>query len=53
MLNLSKIVPALAAGNTVILKPAPDTPWSATHIGRIAAEYTDIPAGRAERRHLG
>ena len=45
MLNLSKIVPALAAGNTVILKPAPDTPWSATHIGRIAAEYTDIPPG--------
>ncbi len=45
MLNLSKIVPALAAGNSVILKPAPDTPWSATHIGRLAAEYTDIPAG--------
>jgi aldehyde dehydrogenase (NAD+) len=45
MLNLSKIVPALAAGNTVILKPAPDTPWSATFIGKIAAEYTDIPAG--------
>ena len=45
MLNLSKIVPALAAGNSVILKPAPDTPWSATHIGRIVAEYTDIPAG--------
>jgi aldehyde dehydrogenase (NAD+) len=45
MLNLSKVVPALAAGNTVILKPAPDTPWSATHIGRIAAEYTDLPPG--------
>ena len=45
MLNLSKIVPALAAGNTVVLKPAPDTPWSATHIGKLVAEYTDIPAG--------
>ncbi len=45
MLNLSKVVPALAAGNTVILKPAPDTPWSATHIGKLVAEYTDIPAG--------
>jgi aldehyde dehydrogenase (NAD+) len=45
MLNLSKIVPALAAGNTVILKPAPDTPWSATALGRLVAEYTDIPAG--------
>ena len=45
MLNLSKLVPALAAGNTVVLKPAPDTPWSATLIGKLAAEYTDIPAG--------
>ncbi|MEO6468420.1 MAG: aldehyde dehydrogenase family protein, partial [Acidimicrobiia bacterium] len=45
MLNLSKVIPALAAGNTVVLKPAPDTPWSATHIGKLVAEYTDIPAG--------
>ena len=45
MLNLSKIVPALMAGNTVVLKPAPDTPWSATFIGKLIAEKTDIPAG--------
>ncbi len=45
MLNLSKITPALAAGCTVILKPAPDTPFSATWIGKIVAEETDIPAG--------
>ena len=45
MLNLSKIVPALAAGNTVVLKPAPDTPWSATFLGRLAAEQTDLPPG--------
>ncbi len=45
MLNLSKLGPALAAGNTVVLKPAPDTPWSATAIGRIIAEETDLPAG--------
>ena len=45
MLNLSKLGPALAAGNTVVLKPAPDTPWSATAIGKIAAEETDIPPG--------
>jgi aldehyde dehydrogenase (NAD+) len=45
MLNVSKLAPALAAGNTVVLKPAPDTPWSATMIGRIIAEETDIPAG--------
>ncbi len=45
MLNLSKLTPALAAGNTVVLKPAPDTPWSATFIGRLASEQTDIPPG--------
>jgi aldehyde dehydrogenase (NAD+) len=45
MLNLSKIVPALAAGNAVVLKPAPDTPWSATVLGRLAAEETDLPPG--------
>jgi aldehyde dehydrogenase (NAD+) len=44
-LNLAKLGPALAAGCTVALKPAPDTPWSATQIGRIAAERTDLPPG--------
>jgi aldehyde dehydrogenase (NAD+) len=44
-LNLCKLGPALAAGNTVVLKPAPDTPWSATTLGRIIAERTEIPAG--------
>jgi len=44
-LNLCKVAPALAAGNTVVLKPAPDTPWSATHLGKLIAEKTDIPAG--------
>jgi aldehyde dehydrogenase (NAD+) len=44
-LNLCKLGPSLAAGNTVVLKPPPDTPWSATHIGKIIAEKTDIPAG--------
>ena len=45
MLNLSKLAPALAAGCTVVLKPAPDTPYSATWIGKLVAEETDIPAG--------
>jgi aldehyde dehydrogenase (NAD+) len=44
-LNLAKLGPALAAGNTIVLKPAPDTPWCATNLGRIIAEKTDIPAG--------
>ncbi len=45
MLNLSKIVPALMAGCTAVLKAAPDTPWSATWIGKLIAEETDLPAG--------
>ncbi|TDB92561.1 aldehyde dehydrogenase [Actinomadura sp. 7K534] len=44
-INLAKLGPALAAGNTVVLKPAPDTPWCAAVLGEIIAEETDIPAG--------
>ncbi|SPT63938.1 aldehyde dehydrogenase family protein [Actinomadura madurae] len=44
-LNLFKMVGALAAGCTVVLKSAPDTPWSGTELGRLVAEHTDIPAG--------
>ncbi|HUM00409.1 MAG TPA: aldehyde dehydrogenase, partial [Mycobacterium sp.] len=44
-LNLAKLGSALAAGNTVVLKPAPETPWCAGHVGRIIAERTDIPPG--------
>ena len=42
---LNKLGPALAAGNTVVLKPDPNTPWNATRLGRLVAEQTDIPAG--------
>ncbi|BBZ24370.1 aldehyde dehydrogenase [Mycolicibacter hiberniae] len=42
---LNKLGPALAAGNTVVLKPDPNTPWNATRLGRLIAEHTDIPAG--------
>ena len=44
-LNLTKIASSIAAGNTCVLKPAPDTPWSGTHIGKVIAEKTDIPPG--------
>jgi aldehyde dehydrogenase (NAD+) len=44
-INLAKIAPALAAGCSVVLKPAPDTPWTGLALGLLAAEYTDIPAG--------
>ena len=43
--SLAKLGQALATGNTVVLKPAPDTPWNATLIGRLVAERTDIPPG--------
>ena len=43
--TLNKLGPALAAGNTVVLKPAPDTPWNATRLGRLAVERTDMPPG--------
>jgi len=44
-INLAKCIPALAAGCTMVLKAAPDTPWSATMLGRVIKESTDIPAG--------
>lgn len=42
---LAKLIPALAAGCTVVLKPAPDTPLVAAFLGKLIAEKTDIPAG--------
>src|SRR6201992_908451 len=44
-INLAKLGPALAAGNTVVLKPAPDTPWCAGVLGEIITEHTDFPPG--------
>jgi len=44
-LNIAETVPALMAGNTVVLKPAQLTPWSGSELGRIVAQETDIPAG--------
>jgi len=44
-ITLAKIGPALAAGNTVVLKPAPDTPWLACELGRLVAERTGLPPG--------
>ncbi len=44
-LNIAKLAPALAAGNTVVLKGAPATPWSALALGKLLAEKTDLPPG--------
>jgi len=39
-----KVAPALACGNTVVLKPAEQTPLTALKLGEIAA-VADLPAG--------
>lgn len=44
-LALAKLAPALAAGCTVVLKSAPDTPLITLALGELIAEHTDIPAG--------
>ena len=44
-LALAKLAPALAAGCTVVLKGAPDTPWSTLALGKLIVDSTDIPAG--------
>jgi acyl-CoA reductase-like NAD-dependent aldehyde dehydrogenase len=43
--TINKLGQALATGNTVVLKPAPNTPFNATRLGRLIAEKTDIPGG--------
>jgi acyl-CoA reductase-like NAD-dependent aldehyde dehydrogenase len=43
--TLNKLGQALATGNTVVLKPAPNTPFNATRLGRLVAERTDFPPG--------
>jgi aminomuconate-semialdehyde/2-hydroxymuconate-6-semialdehyde dehydrogenase len=44
MLESWKVAPALAWGNTVVLKPAEDTPASATMLARLATE-AGVPPG--------
>ncbi|QNJ91752.1 aldehyde dehydrogenase family protein [Mycolicibacterium fluoranthenivorans] len=44
-LALAKLAPALAAGCTVVLKAAPDTPLITLALGELIAHHTDIPAG--------
>jgi acyl-CoA reductase-like NAD-dependent aldehyde dehydrogenase len=44
-LALAKLAPALAAGCTVVLKGAPDTPWATLALGKLIAENTDFPPG--------
>jgi betaine-aldehyde dehydrogenase len=43
MMAVWKIAPALAAGNTVVLKPADTTPWSTVRLAELAQEV--LPPG--------
>ena len=43
-INLAKLTPALAAGCTVVLKAAPETPWTAAILGE-AATAAGLPPG--------
>jgi aldehyde dehydrogenase (NAD+) len=44
-LNAMKLGSALAAGNTIVLKPSPLTPLAGLALARMVDEHTDIPAG--------
>jgi aldehyde dehydrogenase (NAD+) len=44
-INVRKLTSALAAGNTVVLKPSPLTPLAGLALARITEQHTDIPPG--------
>lgn len=45
MTAIWKVHHALATGNTVVLKSAPDTPLTAAFLAQVVAEFTDLPPG--------
>ncbi|MGD1257197.1 aldehyde dehydrogenase family protein [Mycobacterium seoulense] len=45
MTAIWKVTHAMATGNTVVLKSAPDTPLTAAKMAQVMAEATDTPAG--------
>ncbi|KAH6591654.1 hypothetical protein BASA50_006496 [Batrachochytrium salamandrivorans] len=45
LLAIWKIAPALAAGNTVIIKPAPQTPLSTLYLAQVIHEAGILPPG--------
>jgi acyl-CoA reductase-like NAD-dependent aldehyde dehydrogenase len=44
LLNMAKVTPALLAGNTLVLKPSPFTPYTALMLGEVADEI-GLPKG--------
>lgn len=49
---VNSIVPALLAGNSVILKPSPQTPTTAEHVQQVFTE-ADLPEGVIQYFHCG
>ena len=49
MMAIWKIAPALAAGNTIVLKPSDTTPETTLLLAELASEF--LPAGHVQRRH--
>src|SRR4051794_20836524 len=45
MTDIWKIQHALATGNTIVLKTAPDTPLTGAFIAKVAHEHTELPPG--------
>ncbi|RYC61820.1 hypothetical protein CHU98_g4388 [Xylaria longipes] len=52
LILVNSLIPALLAGNTVILKPSPQTPTIAEHVTKIFAE-AGLPAGVIQYFHCG
>ncbi|KAF9403968.1 hypothetical protein BGX21_006039 [Mortierella sp. AD011] len=45
LLSAWKIAPALACGNTIVLKPAPQTPLSSLLLGDLISKHSNLPEG--------
>jgi aldehyde dehydrogenase (NAD+) len=45
LVNVWKLTPTLAAGNTAVLKASPMAPFTSTALARLIVDRTDIPAG--------
>ncbi|KAJ2982144.1 hypothetical protein NUW58_g6508 [Xylaria curta] len=52
LILVNSLIPALLAGNTVILKPSPQTPTIAEHVAKIFAE-AGLPVGVLQYFHCG
>lgn len=52
LILVNSLIPALLAGNTVILKPSPQTPTIAEHVTKIFSE-AGLPAGVLQYFHSG